>query len=48
MSRLMNFSEPDDAAYSYSGVSRATTRSTVSSNAHIESWLATEDTLIDT
>ena len=48
MSRLMNFGEADAAANSYSGVSRSTTRVTVSSNDHIESWLDTDETLIDT
>jgi hypothetical protein len=48
MSRLMNFVVGDAAAYSYSGVRRSTTMSTISSKAHIDSWLATFDTLIDT
>jgi hypothetical protein len=48
MSRLMNLAVGDAAANSYSGASRSTTRSTVSSNAHIDNWLATDDTLIDT
>ena len=48
MSRLMNFGVAEAAASSYSGVRRVTTRSTVSSNAHIDSWLTMEDTLIDT
>ena len=40
MSRLMNLALRDAAACSYSGVSRSTTRVTVSSKPHIDSWLA--------
>ena len=46
MSRLMNV--PLAAALAYTGCSRSTTRSTVSSKAHIESWLAMADTLTET
>ncbi len=51
MSRLMNFALPCRtlrAASSYSGVSLPTTSSTASSNDHIDSWLTTLDTLIET
>ena len=36
------------AAVRYSGISRSTTLSTTSSNAHIEMWLAIADTLTET
>ena len=46
MSRLMNVPLP--AAVRYSGSSRWTTSSTVSSNAHSEMWLMIAETLTDT
>ena len=46
MSRLMNV--PSEAAVRYSGIRRAMTFSTTSSNAHIEMWLAMAETLTET
>ncbi len=55
MSRLMNFWVPVRAPFAsafaasrYSGVSFSTTSATASSNDHMESWLTTLDTLIET
>ena len=47
MSRLMNLAS-EARGLLYSGISRSTTLATISSNAHIEIWLATAETLTET